>query len=351
MAQRVYLIPVRADVVRLFEALVLCPPEAEPAAFKALLARAAPHRRAAQFSRNLCAGLNEEALTAAGRAVDHERAACSRPYAITETSVTAAVDAVDAILADGGAQAETVLKRQVGRLREFWSAPAEPGRSDKEDWQCVQQDLAEVKGLRAAALERRGHAIKTAKPVQFENAAGELVQGWSQDESIDKILSVEELGAQYGQRLGALFGRLAGLCDPTWWLGCDYWFGNMLFSDWPDNAAECFVSFRQGLRPHTSSPADFLRRVAVPGFEAGLGQHCDGYSSGLCIVPEKIPHFRGLLNANMKLWNMTGAATSPLSGEWLALAEQMALEALLWAERHGCGLMEGDELVGSYGYR
>lgn len=353
MAQRVYLIPVEPRIVELLTSAILLE-DAGPALAE-LRAGSQAHAATANASKRAVARLDEERFKASGRADDYARYSALRPYCVTETSAAAAVDAVDALLGAGDeVKRQTLFEDQLRRLDpSLFATSAGVARyvdDTAEQWASLKADAGTLRRMREAALAGRRYEHRVQRQEALEE--DDLVMVTEETEAM--TFEGAALAEIYGQLLGATLGRLLGLSLPSWWMGRDFWLGLLLAAEMspfqllPLSGAR---RLRKQLLRLAQSPADLFPSVAVEGFGAGFPLLCEAYGTGLYLPPaavrELLPRFEGSRKAFVSL----GVKAT---GYDRGVVEQIAgivHEAFLWASRHGFGLLEGDELVGAYGYR
>ena len=344
MAQRVYLLPVEPRIVELLSSAIL---EDPGAALADLRAGSQAHVATASASKRAVARLDEERFKASGRGDDYARYSALRPYCITETSALAAVDAVDALLAAGDeVKRMSLFEDQLRRLDPaLFAASAGIARyvdDTAEQWAGLKADLSTLRRMREAALA--GRAYKHEFRRREEDDGGSALAGDTEPHRFEGAALAEI----YGQLLGATLGRLLGLSLPSWWMGRDVWLGPLLTAELsPFQLLARRV--RKRLTRLAESPSRLFSSVAVEGFEAGFPLLCEAYGTGLYFPPAAVRELLPLLGR--KAFVSLGVKAT---GYERGVVEQIAgivHEAFLWASRHGLGLLEGDELVGAYGYR
>ncbi|HET9210435.1 MAG TPA: hypothetical protein VFR03_08550 [Thermoanaerobaculia bacterium] len=342
MAQRVYLLPVEPRIVELLSAAIL---EDPGPALAELRAGSQAHAATASASKRAVARLDEDRFKASGRGDDYALYSALRPYCVTETSAAAAADAIDALLAAGDeVKRQTLLEDQLRRLDpSLLAASAGVSRfvdDTAEQWAGLKADVGTLRRMREAALAGRTY--------EHEFQRREEEDGGEDDEP--QTFEGAALAEIYGQLLGTTFGRLLGLSLPSWWMGRDFWVGLLLAAEL--SPFQLFARrVRKRLTQRAESPAGLFSGVAVPGFEAGFPLVCEAYGTGLYLPPAAVRELLPMLEGSRKAFVSLGAKAS---GYERGIVEQIAgiiHEAFLWAARHGLGLLEGDELVGAYGYR
>jgi len=164
-------------------------------------------------------------------------------------------------------------------------------------------------------------------------------------------ISLDEIPEEYGALLGATFGRIAGMCEPTWWLGRNYWIGLMCYSRLGILARMRFANLRNSLSCLGDTPAVLFQEARMAGFEDGFDLCCPGYSTGLLFAADRVDALYELFCSRRDRWEQLSVAVTGYGSRDVRNLMRMVEEALLWASREGCGLLEGDELVGGLGYR
>jgi hypothetical protein len=352
------MIPVRPTTVRAYLDMVLAPTDAEvDSALSALQEGAGNHLRALEASRRFSDALDPKAFDAAGRAFDHGLYTACRPYMVTAPTQKA-TGVVSTLV--GAANEEALfsaLEREFERVNGFRRrevglpisrSPLDLSRYDSE-WNQVRTDLHLARALRQAIREGRPYAIQA----HDREPLGDNMVVLSQDTHMETIEG-EALAQEYGVVLGSTFGRLAGLSEPTWWLGRNYWLGLLLTEDLGRLASWFSLPqfrFQKSLFNFGTSPAHLFVDVGAPGFEKGFPIVCEGYSTGLYFPPEVVRPFRSHLDQYASHAVALGARASGYEPSIVASIHSLVFEALHWAEAEGCGLLEGDELVGAYGER
>jgi hypothetical protein len=336
MAQRVYLIPVEPRIVELLSAAIL---EDLGPALAELRAGSQAHAATASASKRAVARLDEERFKASGRGDDYALYSALRPYCITETSASAAVEAVDDLLAAGDeVKRMSLFEDQLRRLDSslFVTSTGISRYVDDtaEQWAGLKTDFGTLRRMREAALAGRTyeHAFQSREEEDNEDAAAG-----------SHTFEGSALAEIYGQLLGATFGRILGLSLPSWWMGRNVWLGSLLTAELsPFQLLARRV--RKRLTRLAESPAGLFSSVAVAGFEAGFPLVCEAYGTGLYFPPTAVRELLPLLQR--KAFVSLGVKAT---GYERGVVEQIAgivHEAFLWAAQHDLGLMEGDDLVG-----
>ena len=345
MAQRVYLLPVEPRIVELLSSAIL---EDPGPALADLRAGSQAHAATAGASKRALARLDPERFKASGRGDDYALYSALRPYCITETSAAGAVDAVDALLAAGDeVRRQTLFEDQLRRLDpSLLAASAGVARyvdDTAEQWASLKTDVDSLRRMREAALAGRAyeHEFQGREEDDDEDAEPQTFEG-------------ADLAEVYGQLLGATLGRLLGLSLPSWWMGRNFWLGLLIAMDLspfqllPLSGAR---RVRKTLFRLAESPEILFPPVAVEGFGAGFPLVCEAYGTGLYFPPAAVRELLPLLERSRKGFvSLCVKAAGYPRGVVEQIAE-IVHEAFLWAARHDLGLLEGDELVGEYGYR
>ena len=352
------MIPVRPTTVRAYLDMVTAATDAEvDSALSALRADAVRHLRALEASRRFANALDPKAFDAAGRGFDHGLYTACRPYMFTAPQQEAAGVVSRLVGAPTDEALFSLLEREFEPVHAFRRSevglpisrsPLDLSRYDSE-WNQVRTDLHLARALRQAIRDGRPYAIEAHDREPF----GEGMVVLSQDTHMETIEG-ETLAQEYGVVLGSTFGRLAGLSEPTWWLGRNYWLGLLLTEDL-GRLASWFsrpqFRFQKSLLTFGTNPARLFLDVGAPGFEKGFPIVCEGYSTGLYFPPEAVRPFRSCLAQFASDAVALGVRASGYEASIVANIHSLVFEALDWAEAEGCGLLEGDELVGAYGER
>jgi hypothetical protein len=345
MAQRVYLLPVEPRIVELLGSAILNDPGP---ALAELRAGSQAHAATAGASKRALARLDEERFKASGRGDDYALYSALRPYCVTETSAVAAADAVDALLAAGDeVRRLSLFEDQLRRVApSLFAASAGVSRfvdDTAEQWAGLKTDIGTLRRMREAALAGRAyeHKFQGREEEDGEDAEPQTFEG-------------ADLAEIYGQLLGATLGRLLGLSLPSWWMGRNFWIGLLIaaelspFQLLPLSGAR---RVRKRLTLLAESPAGLFPSVAVEGFEAGFPRVCEAYGTGLYFPPAAVREILPLLERSRKAFVSLAAKASGYDRGVAGQIASLVHEAFLWAARHDLGLLEGDELVGAYGYR
>lgn len=170
-----------------------------------------------------------------------------------------------------------------------------------------------------------------------------------------------ELRRAYGTLTGYGFARLCALCEPTWWLGRDFWPGLLLA--WERDLWSFLRSprsllpnpgvgrLRELLKEVGESPARPLARLAVSGWEEGFPLLCEGYSSGLHFSSAAVAVVNESLVRERREWARLGTWASGHPPDVVPMILHVVAEAFAWATSRSLGLMEADEIVGAFGER
>lgn len=341
MAQRVYLLPVEPRIVELLSAAIL---EDPGPALAELRAGSQAHAATASASKRAVARLDEERFKASGRGDDYYLYSALRPYCVTETSASAAVDAVDALLAAGDevkrmSLFEDQLRRLDPSLFATSTGVARYVDDTAEQWAGLKTDVGTLRRMREAALAGRTyeHAFQSREEDDNED-----------DDAESHTFEGAALAEIYGQLLGATFGRILGLSLPSWWMGRNVWLGLLVAADLSPFQLLA-RRIRKRLTRLAESPSILFSSVAVEGFEAGFPLLCEAYGTGLYFPPAAVRELLPLLER--KAFVSLGVKATGYNRRVVEQIAGIVHEAFLWASRHGLGLLEGDELVGEYGYR
>src|SRR4029077_13316521 len=172
--------------------------------------------------------------------------------------------------------------------------------SRDEWWQAVLADVRTLRGMREAA--RRGHDYVVNMPRE-EDLGG--VTGYAGATEAVRLQGAA-LGSQYGGLLGSTLGRLAGVLDPSWWMGRNFWIGLLLAADFGPVARllqRSGVAVQNAMIAVAQSPALLFASVAVEGFEEGFPIGCDeAYCSGLYFPPAAVTTIRDTMTSRPRDW-------------------------------------------------
>jgi len=352
MAQRVYLIPIRPELISAFVALVKAPPAHEEEIWKKLEQYSMRQRKLAELSRYYARGLTEAKFEAIGRDIDYYEYTASRPYLVTGATAEAAVSAVRQLRqARNAAEANTVFEAQVRALADLWSAPAADDAAEgspETHWLGLRETVRQLKEMKSCFHARRPF---TTQMLKQELMDGTDLPVMNLDESVTTEIATGEIPRHYGDLLGNTFGRVAGLSEPTWWLGRNYWLGLLAFSNLGMLQKMKYGKVQKAIADHATSPATLFGDIALPKFESGFDLRCPAYSTGLYFGPHKVASLLAALQQSRKDWEELTALVTGYPGELTAGMVRMIEEALMLAASENHGLLEGDELVGSYGLR
>lgn len=348
MAQRVYLVPVRPDLVDLFESAVLTESEGDlRAALGRIRDRAARHQRV-----NTASKRNAERLRIEGfgdRDYDYNFYKLQRPYLITAQDPREAAETVTELLGlEDDRALDEAFDRELSRLpSECVDAPVSRKREGDSDWQVIAADLPRVRGMRRAIRSGSGYTIERNKEEDLDG----LTMITEETESVS--LEGSELVETYGRLAGYTFARFAAYCEPTWWLGRDYWPGLLAGSLNPLVALiqPRLRAVQREILKRAESPSILFKRIAEAGFEEGFSLVCEGYSTGLYFPPAAVPAILESLEKDRASWLRLSRRATGYPEEGVVQLTQMVHEAFLWAAKQNVGLLEADEVVGIYGYR
>jgi hypothetical protein len=203
--------------------------------------------------------------------------------------------------------------------------------------------------MRRAILAGQPYVIERPKRVELDGGLQVLA-----DETEAVRFSGRELIEAYGGLCSYTLARVAAYCEPTWWLGRNFWVGLLLTARFgirglfgvrrPRHVQELIAQ-------HSASPAAVLEEIAVPGFGAGMPELCEGYSTGLYFAPTVITALLASLRSDGDAWATLAREVTGYPPEGTRQLLQMVEEAFVWAESNSVGLIEADEVVGAYGYR
>lgn len=355
MAQRVYLIPVQQEVIKNLAAAVLAPSEeASAECLRACRERAKAQQGALALSKRYCARLSEEAFASANRSDDYGLFTALRPYLITVRSPEEAVTRTEVLFsAQVADQRIRLLEAEVAALPPELCANTSSTPEDSESeslWEAIHDDLLTAQRMRRASLSGTTYTHEVATKEPF----GDGMTVISSDKTEPHVFAGHELAEAYGQLIGATAGRLLGLSLPTWWMGRNFWLGLLLGHHLSPMAAPPFSSIRRlrnDLLALAESPAVLFPELAVPGFEAGFPLMCEAYSSGLYLSPAAVSRWLASFQKTRPALVRLSVLATGYDENSVQLIVSVVHEALIWCGRHGYGVMEGDELVGSLGYR
>lgn len=350
MAQRVYLLPIKLDFLQMLQEYVLSEGPRPDAIWKELEGRGLKQGRLNAASRRVAACIDSEEAARTGRGDDLALAANLRPYFITGDDSAAAVDAVVDLMAADPDEAEDFLRKEGEKFGELFRAErfrqASEDRSP-ESWRLLRQDVDKARSLREAF--KRDEAVEVEVPKVVASRGG--VQVYQGGKTERKSFKGPELAQLFGAKLGNCLGRLSGLCEPSWWLGRNYWLGAMAFADHDFPEEHPAQTFQDFLMMKVRNPASMLTALYVPGFDAGFDVGCPAYSTGLYFAYDAVLWISQGLEQVASGLEALGEKVTGYSRRELRTLEQSLREAFDWASRSECGLMEGDELVGSLGSR
>jgi len=217
-------------------------------------------------------------------------------------------------------------------------------------WNALRSDLVTVRRMRRAALSGSKYTHEVAMQVPLD----ESVTVISQDETEPHTFAGDELAGAYGQLIGATLGRVLGLSLPTWWMGRNFWIGLLLGGPLSPFAVPPFSSvrrLRKTLIASAQSPAQLFPSLDVPGFSENFPIWCEAYSSGLYFPPASVAEWLSSFDATRASFVRLATVVSGYDKASVQMTVSVIEECLIWCHRHGYGVMEGDELVGSLGYR
>ena len=354
MAQRVYMIPVTEEFTNTFSEMVLADSEKElEALFADTRSSATRHLTTLEIGKLF--------IDAATKATPYEKqdvffgvATACRPYFITSQDYRKAASRATELLGHSHRTelfSEFKTEAEVLDLNLTWPQAEQTSNLDyhDEEWDALLFDLRTIRGMRAAFLAENTYPVEIHKKVEV---AG--IEAYSQDETETIYVEGTDLARQYGSLVGSTFGRIAGLISPTWWLGRNFWPGLMLGADlgrlsWLSKRPES--KLQDSIAGSVQMPFTLMDKIAVPGFEGAFSPMCAAYGTGLFFPADSVPTLLDSLEHEMPA---TVALASRSTGFPQTDAEEMSkvlLESLIWATEQSCGLLEGDELVGSLGYR
>jgi hypothetical protein len=351
MAQRVYLLAVRPDLVEFIASAVAAPEKELDRALHALRERAVPHLRASAAGKRFGRELDENAFERAGRIDDFHLYTGLRPYVITSPDSESARIAVSAARhAEDGSALDRLFRTEIVRVADLTKkGAANHSEEDEKIWTILAKDIRTLRALRTAALAKVPFILPVHKREPFADGI-EIVL----EETEPARIEGQELAETYGFLLGATLGRVAGLCEPSWWMGRNFWLGLMIaeeFSLKDRLLHRRLITLCDEMTKLASSPGHLFDAIGVEGYEEGFPLGCEGYSSGLIFGSEAVPAMREVMRQRKDDWIALGARASGYAPSIVSQLYDVVYEAFDWAAHEGCSLMEGDELVGSLGYR
>lgn len=356
MAQRVYMIPVRREVLDAYLGLVA---EADQDTLNRLFEQVKSNAR--RHLRTLEIGKRFSTLASDKIPIDQQDmlfylyTAC-RPYFITGDMPQDAANRVRELYNHENTDSLYREYREEGRQlqlvsSELWDTIEQDTNIEyhAQEWDALFYDLNTIRGM--AIAHRNGATFPVEVYKEVEVAGMKML---SQGETETTLVEGDELARHYGNMIGPNFGRIAGLSEPTWWLGRNFWLGLMLAIDLGRFALVTKRSqkrLQDRLLPYVRNPAGLFDSVAIPGFQASFSNLCAGFGTGLFIPNECISGLLAELeNQKSAAVDLAIQATGYPPGD-ASVMLNVLLESLYWAKDEGCGLLEGDDLVGSYGYR
>lgn len=351
MSQRVYLFTIAPDLVDAMKRAILADEERFAEELRKLRARAAQHLSAVSESRRCAAMLDRAKFEKAGRLDDYHLYTALRPYVIADPSskMNDAVRSVRHAATEEAVSQE--FSRQLAPLNDFLRDDI-TGADDGEgydDWEEIDESLRRLRGMYRAAKGKVPFVMSVRKTAPFGESMTIVL-----DETESERFEGRELVETYGFLLGATLGRIAGLAEPSWWMGRNFWLGPMVFHSL--GLRDRFVRrrmflLREKLAAAAGSPASLFDEVSVAGFEEGFPLMCEGYSSGLYFSPQQVASIHEVMLSSQREWIALAAEVSGYEEEITTSLYSVVLEAFAWARAEGFGLMEGDDLVGAYGFR
>jgi hypothetical protein len=352
MAQRVYLIPIKPELTAAFCTLVRAPAAREDELWERLRRHASRQATLSALSCERARGLDLKKFIQVGRENDFYEYSNSRPYCVTGAAAVDAVKSVKALRAcRNAAEAAALLDAEMQALGPLWAPPEnvdELHESTAGAWHTLQEEVQRLKQIRACFKAGQPFSIRVLKELEME---GSGLRAFDADESEEREIACAHLPALYGRSLGSALGRLAGLCEPTWWMGRNYWIGLLIHTRLGTLAKVKYSKLCKRIAAAADSPASLFADVALPGYAAGLSLSCDAYATGLYFAPAHIGPLLASLQEQRSDWEALSAQVTGYTPDQVAMIVRMVEEALWWAHDEGCGLIEGDELVGCFGSR
>jgi hypothetical protein len=351
MAQRVYLLTIKPDLVDLIVSAIAAPENELDRALRVLRDRAMPHLRASSSGKRLARALDERAFERAGRIDDFHLYTSLRPYVITSpnsesarVAVSTARYAADESVLDG------LFRTEISRVADLTKeGSANHSEQDDEIWTVLAKDIRTLRGMRTAAVAKVPFIVPVHKREPFADGVDMILE-----ETERTRIEGHELAETYGFLLGATLGRVAGVCEPSWWMGRNFWLGLMIAEEFglKDRLLHRrLITISDEMTKLASSPGHLFDQIGVDGYEEGFPVGCEGYSSGLIFGSDAVPAMRELMGQRKDDWIALGARASGYDPSVVSQLYNVVYEAFDWAAHEGCSLMEGDELVGSLGYR
>lgn len=356
MAQRVYMIPVRRQVLDSYLALVAETDQGTfDRRFKQVKSNSERHLRTLEIGKRFAKLASDEIPVDRQDTLFNLYTAC-RPYFITGDLPQDAANRVRELYKHENLDCLFRAYREEGRQLEL--VPSELWKSidqgtdidyHGEEWDALFDDLNTIRGMALAHKNGATFPVEVYKEVEV---AG--MKMLSQDDTETTLVGGDELASHYGNMIGPNFGRIAGLSEPTWWLGRNFWLGLMLVVDLGKFA---LVTKRKQKRlqdqlvKHVRNPVGLFDPVAIPGYQASFSNLCEAYGTGLFIPSESIAGLLAELeDQKSAAVDLVIQATGYPPADAIIMLNVL-LESLYWAREEGCGLLEGDDLVGAYGYR
>lgn len=356
MAQRVYMIPVRDAFVEDYLALVLeFDEQALKERFDGMKRTAERHLRTLEAGKRFSSIAYEE-IPPAQQDTRFSLSAAFRPYFITCTDSRDAAERTQTLY--GHESLDALFKsfhEEAARLssvsEETWDKVDRVSELDLHDaeWDALFEDLKRIRGMASAHRATTPYSVEVYKKLEIEG-----MEVFSQDETETVSVSGTQLGEHYGSLLGPNFGRLAGLTAPSWWLGRNFWLGLLAGVDLGKFAGVVKRKERKLQETIVScarNPASLFSSAAVEGFESSFSDVCSGYGTGLYFPGPAIPDLIGTIEEDIDAATRLACEATGYPPDDVRIVIGVVLESLYWARDENCGLLEGDELVGSGGYR
>lgn len=352
MSQRVYLVAVDPEFIGDLVTFLGAPSEVEEDAWNGLRLHAERHARVHIPARWLANGLDESAFRQASRQEDFACIGFLRPYPIVATGAAQGAAHVARLL---DASSEDVVLSQLEpglrSLGELWKPPAKETlaavrEAYDAEWASVRAGFDLLKSWRRSFDQ--GQEVTEEVPVTrpVEDFPGAFIV---EDRTTVRTVPVEEIPSRFGSRLSHWFGRAAGLCGPSWWLGRNYWPGRLagtsLGPDQEPNDLQRLILSAGG------NPAGCFEEVAPAGYTDAFDCGCSAWQTGLLFPTEGCAQLLSSFQADRSCWTELGRRVTGYSEADLAALENSLEEALIFAVQSGTWLLEGDELVGSLGDR
>jgi hypothetical protein len=351
MAQRVYLIPIKQELVLAFNAMLRASPSQEDEIWKRIRKYAMRQMKLASLSHRWARGLSEAKFAAAGRLDEYYECTATRPYFITAKEPGDVAAIVTALRSCRNEQeAAAIFDEQAKAFGNMWSPPEEDRveSSPDEEWQALKRNVQKLKQMNLRFQERRPFTIEVFKTATLE---GTDLQVMSMDETEPQEIPWSQIPTHYAQLLGSTLGQVAGLCEPTWWMGRNYWIGLLCFSRLGVVQKLKYGKLQKRILDLSANPAVLFPNTGMLDFEKAFDLTCPAYSTGLLFGGDKMAPLLESLQQSRGEWEQLSAHITGYTPIQVSKLVNRIEEAVLWAKSENCALLEGDELVGGLGYR